>query len=140
MPQYCDVAVPVPLDAVFTYSLPVGWSVAAGNRVIVPFQRQRLVGVVTETHDRVPAVTTKTILQVLDDTPALSLELLQLGKWISEYYLAPIGDVFRSMLPLSAEFRRAVVYRIAEAGQLALHLGSTTGSSARSKRRPEEQD
>src|SRR6266404_6489630 len=139
---YCDVAVPVPLDQVFTYHLPDRICVAPGNRVLVPFRQQRLVGIVTDVHDRAPKVTAKKILQTLDDDgdPALTEELLRLGKWIGEYYLAPIGEVFRSMLPLSAEFRRAVVYRITDTGHLALHLAGSGGSPARSKRTPEEQD
>ncbi len=138
---YCDVAVPVPLDQVFTYHLPDRICVAPGNRVLVPFRQQRLVGIVTDVHDRDPKVTAKKILQTLDDDgdPALTEELLRLGKWIGEYYLAPIGEVFRSMLPLSAEFRRAVVYRITDDGHLALHLAGNAGSSARSKRTPEDQ-
>jgi primosomal protein N' (replication factor Y) (superfamily II helicase) len=140
MPEFCDVAVPVPLNMVLTYRLPEGPSPASGSRVIVPFRRQRLAGVVTELHDRAPKVTAKTVLQVLDETPALSAELLRLGKWISEYYLAPVGEVFRSMLPLNAEFRRAVVYRITEEGHMALHLAGSGGSSARSKKTPQDQD
>ncbi|MCU1270813.1 MAG: priA [Acidobacteriaceae bacterium] len=140
MPEFCDVAVPVPLHMVLTYRLPEGPSPVSGSRVIVPFRRQRLAGVVTELHDRAPKVTAKTVLQVLDETPALSGELLRLGKWISEYYLAPVGEVFRSMLPLNAEFRRAVVYRITEEGHTALHLAGSGGSSARSKKTPQEQD
>src|SRR5581483_5827396 len=61
-------------------------------------------------HDRTPSVQAKTALESLDESPALSTELLQLGKWISEYYLAPVGEVFRSMLPLAAEFRRTVEF------------------------------
>ena len=65
--------------------------------------------------------------------------LLQLGKWISDYYLAPLGEVFRTMLPLAAEFKRAIGYRIASDGQMALHLAGMSGSSARSRRTPDEQ-
>jgi primosomal protein N' (replication factor Y) len=142
MAAYCDVAVPVPLDAVFTYRFPDGLRACAGNRVLVPFRQQRLVGVVTEAHDRVPQITAKNVIASLDEdgNPALTTELLQLGKWISEYYLAPVGEVFRSMLPLGAEFRRNVVYRITDEGHLALHLAGNAGSSARSKKTPEEQD
>jgi primosomal protein N' (replication factor Y) len=141
MPEYCDVAVPVPLDAVFTYRLPDGIQPPAGGRVLVPFRQHRLVGIVTEVHDRPPRVTAKDVIEGLDDTdaPALTEELLRLGKWISEYYLAPVGEVFRSMLPLSADFRRTVVYRITEQGRLALHLAGSTGSPSRSKRNPEDQ-
>jgi primosomal protein N' (replication factor Y) len=141
MPEYCDVAVPVPLDAVFTYRLPDGIQPPAGGRVLVPFRQQRLVGIVTELHDRPPKITAKNVIEGLDeaDTPALTEELLRLGKWISEYYLAPLGEVFRTMLPLNADFRRAVVYRITEPGRLALHLAGSTGSPSRSKRNPEDQ-
>lgn len=141
MTQFCDVAVPVPLDMVFTYRIPDGSRPLPGSRVVVPFRRQRLVGVVTDVHDRVPNVAAKDVLQSLDsgEAPALSEELLRLGKWISEYYLAPLGEVFRTMLPLSAEFRRAVVCRITDEGKLALHLAGDAGSSARSKRSAEDQ-
>jgi primosomal protein N' (replication factor Y) len=140
MPEFCDVAVPVPLHMVLTYRVPEGISPESGTRVIVPFRRQRLAGVITELHDRAPKATVKTVIEVLDQTPALSEELLRLGKWISDYYLAPIGEVFRSMLPLNAEFRRAIVYRIAEEGHMALHLAGSGGSSSRSKKNPEAQD
>jgi len=140
MPEFCDVAVPVPLHMVLTYRVPEGAVPISGSRVIVPFRGQRLAGVVTELHDRAPKVSTKTVLEVLDETPALTTELLRLGKWISEYYLAPVGEVFRSMLPLNAEFRRAIVYRITEEGHMALHLAGSGGSSTRSKKNPEEQD
>jgi primosomal protein N' (replication factor Y) len=141
MAHFCDVAVPVPLDIVFTYRVPEGLELCRGSRVIVPFRRQRMVGVVIDLHDRAPSVTAKDILELLDapGEPALSDELLRLGKWIGEYYLAPLGEVFRTMLPLNAEFRREVVYRITSEGRLALHLASQAGSSARSKRQPEDQ-
>src|ERR1700757_3092036 len=142
MPEYCDVAVPVPLDAVFTYRLPGGIQPPAGGRVLVPFRQQRLVGIVTELHDRAPKVSAKNVIEAFDEAgaPALTEELLRLGKWISEYYLAPLGEVFRTMLPLNAEFRRAIVYRITEDGHTALHLAGTGGSSSRSKKNPDEQD
>ena len=141
MPAFCDVAVPVPLDMLFTYRLPDGIHPVPGSRVLVPFRRQRMVGIVTGVHDRAPKITAKDVLQSLDqdDLPAIPEELFRLGKWISEYYLAPLGEVFRSMLPLNAEFRRVVVYRIADEGRLALHLAGNAGSPSRSKRTPEEQ-
>jgi primosomal protein N' (replication factor Y) len=141
MPEYCDVAVPVPLDSAFTYHVPDGIHTSAGGRVLVPFRQQRLVGIVTELHDREPKVSAKNVIEALDDadTPALSGELLRLGKWISEYYLAPLGEVFRSMLPLSADFRRAVVYRITDQGRMALHLAGSAGTPSRSKRTVEDQ-
>src|SRR5581483_10079816 len=140
MPRFCDVAVPVPLDAVFTYLISENSpEPVVGGRVIVPFREKRLCGVVTELHEREPQFTARRISQVLDTTPALTLELMQLGRWIAQYYIAPIGEVLRTMLPLSAEFRRVLGYRITHKGIAALHEAATAGSSLRSQKTPEEQ-
>jgi primosomal protein N' (replication factor Y) len=114
-------------------------SPAVGGRVLVPFRQQRLSGIVVDLHDRKPSVVTKNVVTVLDTAPVLDEQLMRLGKWIADYYLAPLGEVFRTMLPLSAEFRRTITYRITDQGQMALHLGGTTGSSARARRTPNEQ-
>ena len=142
MALFCDVAVPIPLDMAFTYRMPEGLHLSLGSRVVVPFRGRKMVGVITGLHDHEPKLTVKNVAQSLDDEsmPALSAELLRLGQWIGEYYLAPPGEVFRTMLPLNAEFKRAVVYRIADEGQMALHLAGSAGSSRRSKRTTEEQD
>ena len=64
---------------------------------------------------------------------------MQLGRWIAQYYIAPVGEVFRTMLPLSAEFRRVIGYRITDKGIDALQRQSTVGSSLRSRKEPEHQ-
>ena len=139
MPRFCDVALAVPLDMAFTYSIPDGTTPVLGGRVLVPFRQQRMSGVVVDLHDRPPSVTTKNILQVLDTAPVLDEQLLRLGRWIADYYLAPVGEVFRTMLPLSAEFKKSIAYRITEQGHMALHLAGMSGSPARSQRTPEDQ-
>src|ERR1700733_7097888 len=139
MLEFCDVALPVPLDMVFTYRVPADVTPIVGGRALVPFRQQRMTGIVMELHDRKPAVTIKNVLNMLDDAPVLDHQLLRLGRWIADYYLAPLGEVFRTMLPLNAEFKRAISYRITDAGQTALHLASTSGSPGRSRRTPEEQ-
>ena len=144
MPLFCDVALAVPLDMAFTYAIPPGMEPVVGGRVLVPFRQQRLSGIVVELHDRLPQATAasvkiKNVIEVLDLSPVLDEHLLKLGKWISDYYLAPIGEVFRTMLPLSAEFKRAISYRITDEGRMALHLAGASGSPARSKRTPEQQ-
>src|SRR5271165_7652677 len=139
MPEFCDVALPVPLDMAFTYRVPADATPVAGGRVLVPFRQRRMTGIVVELHDRQPTVKTKTILSVLDVSPVLDEQLLRLGRWIADYYLAPLGEVFRTMLPLNAEFKRGVAYRVTAEGQMALHLAGMSGSSARSRRTPEEQ-
>src|ERR1039457_4040595 len=144
MPALCDVALAVPLDMVFTYAIPPGMEPVVGGRVLVPFRQQRMSGIVVELHDRPPQVDSskvkiKKVLEALDLTPVLDEHLLKLGKWIADYYLAPLGEVFRTMLPLAAEFKRAIAYRIPDAGRVALHLAGMWGSPARSKRTPEQQ-
>ena len=139
MSEFCDVALPVPLDMVFTYRVPAEATPLVGGRVLVPFRQQRLTGIVVELHDRKPTVTIKPLLNVLDIAPVFDEQLLRLGRWIADYYLAPLGEVFRTMLPLNAEFKRAIAYRITAEGRMALHLAGMSGSSARSRRTPEEQ-
>ncbi len=138
MPDYCDVALPVPLEANFTYRLN-GAMPVIGGRVIVPFREQRLPGIVVALHDTPPKVAAKIVLTVLDASPVLDPELMKLGQWIAGYYVAPLGEVFRTMLPLGAEFRRARGYRLTDRGMEALHQSATLGSSLRSPKSAEDQ-
>src|ERR1022692_3621532 len=128
MPLFCDVALAVPLDMAFTYAIPPGMEPIVGGRVLVPFRQQRMSGIVVEMHDRAPQVKTKKVIEALDLSPVLDELLLKLGQWIADYYLAPVGEVFRTMLPLNAEFKRSIGYRLAEQGQMALHLAGMSGS------------
>ena len=93
MPAFCDVAVPVPLDAHFTYRIDASHPPVLGGRVIVPFRNEKLIGVVTRLHDDPPPVEAKSIEQILDDEAIVSPQLLELARWISQYYLAPLGEV-----------------------------------------------
>ncbi len=139
MPEFCDVALPVPLEAVFTYRLD-GRTAVVGGRVLVPFRSTRLTGVVVEVHDRAPSVPAKDVLHVLDIEPVLDDCLLKLGRWIAHYYIAPLGEVLRGMLPLGAEVVHARAYRIRDAGREALHEAAQGGSSLHSRRSAGEQD
>ena len=140
MPLFCDVALPVPLDQTFTYGVNAAVPVI-GARVLVPFSGQRLMGVVVKVHENAPeGVEVKPVQQVLDDAALLPDELMKLAGWIAQYYVAPLGEVLRGMLPLSAEVKRHVAYRIAEAGRKVLYEGAAKGSSRRSKLSAEEQN
>ena len=141
MPLFCDVALPVPLDQIFTYTVN-GVSPVVGARVLVPFSGQRLMGVVVRVHQDAPTdgFEVKPIQQVLDDAALLPDELMRLAAWIAQYYVAPLGEVLRGMLPLAAEVKRHFVYRIAEPGRKVLYEGAAKGSSRRSKLSPEEQN
>jgi primosomal protein N' (replication factor Y) len=139
MPHFCDVVLAVPLDANFTYRVGEGQSPVVGGRVIVPFREKKLSGIVVRLHDEEPKYKLKQIASVLDAEPVLDAHLLALGEWIASYYIAPLGEVYRTMLPLGAEFRQATGYRITERGSEALYESATIGSSRRSKAEPEQQ-
>jgi primosomal protein N' (replication factor Y) (superfamily II helicase) len=134
MPLYCEVALPVPLDRTFTYSVREGQRPRRGSRVIAPFRNEKLIGIVMQVTDTPPAdFEARAIEAVLDEdtqqdarpdaegqgsgTPLLSEALLSLAEWIAQYYLAPVGEVLRGMLPLGAEVRRTVYYRISDLGR-----------------------
>ena len=119
MPRFCDVALPVPVDSLFTYAVGEMEPVL-GGRVLVPFRREQMQGVVVRLHDNATQKNLKTILRVVDSEPVLSAEQMQLGAWIAEYYLSPLGEVLRSMLPLQAEVRQRKLYRITELGRRIL--------------------
>jgi primosomal protein N' (replication factor Y) len=141
MALFCDVALPVPLDQTFTYAVN-GVTPVVGARVLVPFSGQRLMGVVVRVHEDAPAddFEVKPVQQVLDEAALLPNELMKLAEWIASYYVAPLGEVLRGMLPLAAEVKRHFSYRIAEAGRKVLYEGAAKGSSRRSKLSAEEQN
>ena len=87
----------------FTYSVPSSLEeqVLRGVRVLVPLGRNKTyVGIVSEKHHRAPeGYQTKDILQVLDVTPILLDSQLRLWHWIADYYISPIGEVYKAALP-----------------------------------------
>jgi primosomal protein N' (replication factor Y) (superfamily II helicase) len=136
-PVYCDVSLPVPLDTAFTYRLPetLRRRVRPGCRVLVPFGPRKLTGVVLATHSRPPEVPSKEALRLLDEEPALDEGLLDLGRWISTYYCAPLGETLRAMTPLAADVRRGRVYSLTPSGRdtaRQLHLTGTGQEDAAS--------
>ncbi len=104
--MYIDVILPLPLNGVFTYSVPpeLERQVAVGYRVLVPFGRNKTyVGIVAKVLFTVLSsertVNYKDVLQVLDTSPILLDSQLKLWHWISDYYLSPIGEVYKAALP-----------------------------------------
>ena len=101
--MFADIILPLPLDGVFTYSVPqsLEGQVIRGVRVLVPLGRNKTyVGIISEVHDKKPeGYQTKDILQVLDSSPILLDAQLHLWQWIADYYMAPIGEVFKAAFP-----------------------------------------
>lgn len=110
---YANIILPLPLDGLFTYTIPdaLAPKVQVGVRVIVPLGKsKRYVGIVAEYPIAPPAtekeigngekkIVYKDILEVLDATPVLLPQQLRLWYWIADYYMSPIGDVYKAALP-----------------------------------------
>jgi primosomal protein N' (replication factor Y) len=115
----CNVAVAVPLRTTFTYKVPAALAaeILSGSRVLVPFRRQSVVGVVTELNvEAPPGAKLREVQKAFDVIPALTPKLLELGQWIASYYIAPIGEVYRAMLPPLTELRSNQRVVLTEAG------------------------
>jgi primosomal protein N' (replication factor Y) len=120
--KLCNVALAVPLRTTFTYKVPerLAAEIRPGSRVVVPFRKKSLVGVVSEWAAQGPPDTElREVQKCLDVIPALTKNLLELGQWIASYYVAPIGEVYRAMLPPLMELRAQQIVRITELGRSA---------------------
>jgi primosomal protein N' (replication factor Y) len=98
------IALPVPLRRLFDYLLPEVFDSARlirGVRVRVPFQSRQLVGLLMEVADTssIPLSKLKTVIEVLDETPLLPDDIMQLGTWAAEYYHYSAGEILLSAMP-----------------------------------------
>src|SRR5579863_6090038 len=126
----CNVALAVPLRATFTYKIPalLAAEIQPGSRVLVPFRKKSTVGVVTELVSQAPPGTKlREIQKSLDIVPALTPKLLELGRWIASYYVAPIGEVYRGMLPPLTELSARQRIVVTEMARTAPHLFGDVG-------------
>lgn len=111
-----DVVLPLPLSATFTYALPVEMQgkVQVGCRVIVPFGSKKIYSaIVLRLHNEQPKdYAVKYVLELLDATPILLSSQLKLWQWISDYYMSPLGDVYKAATPsgMKLESESTVVY------------------------------
>lgn len=111
---YANIILPLPLEGYFTYAVSEGLApqIQVGVRVTVPLGKSKTyVGIVAEYPVDVPKpakevaqqgkkkIEYKNIADVLDDAPILLPQQLRLWKWIADYYMSPIGDVYKAALP-----------------------------------------
>lgn len=100
--RYVEVILPLPLDGVFTYALPADMTdrLQAGVRVLVPLGRSKqYTGIALRMHDVKPDFEVKEVIAIMDERPLLLPVQLKLWQWIAEYYMAPLGDVYKAALP-----------------------------------------
>lgn len=103
-----DVALPLPVDRVFTYTLPpdLAGRVGRGVRVVVPFGPRRITAYVLGERSRAPGgVRLKAVLGLVDEKPLLDESLMELAGWMSETYVHTIGEVLKAMLPAGVKGR-----------------------------------
>jgi len=113
---FVDVILPLPLKQLFTYSIPDDLfnSVDIGKRVIVQFGSRKIyTAIVHSIHQKAPKeYKTKDIVSVLDNQPIVNAKQLDLWKWIADYYMCSVGEVFKAALPsgLKLESETKVIY------------------------------
>ncbi len=99
--QTLEIAVALPVEGTFTYTVPesIAEDVLPGHRVLVPFKNRRVTGFVLGPGAPVREKALKPIIEVLDEAPIFSESMIPFFRWISEYYLHPIGETIRTGLP-----------------------------------------
>lgn len=103
--MYIQVVFEIPTEQAFDYIVPnnLRERIVIGGRVLAPFGQRRLTGYVVQVLKKSAIKKVKSILDVIDDEPVFSNELLKLAEWISSYYCCPLGQVFKTMLPASVK-------------------------------------
>ena len=103
MDTYADIILPVPLEGTFTYVVPPHLVQAAkeGTRVVVSFGRsKKYVGLIDRLHHAKPeGYEVKPIEMVMDSQPIVTAAQLKLWHWMADYYLSPVGEVYKAALP-----------------------------------------
>lgn len=114
MTETVSVVVPVPLDNAFDYSVPPSMAadVAVGKRVIVPFGPRTVTGLIVDTSNKAPeSKRIKPIREVIDEAPVINSELLDLTRWMAEYYLCSWGEAVKPALPPGQSRKTGVTAR-----------------------------
>jgi primosomal protein N' (replication factor Y) len=96
-----SIAVNIPSAKTFTYSVPgeMEEALAIGKRVLVPFGKRKVTGYVTEITDLSERENLKNIIEILDKRPLFTKEDLKFYRWVSDYYMHPLGKSLREILP-----------------------------------------
>src|SRR5262249_60288008 len=98
MCRVADVAFDVPLDHAFSYRVPAGWTVIAGQRVAGPLRRAERIGVVVALRES-DGAGLKPLTRVVDEAPALDGDSLELARWITEQSLSSLGSTLSALMP-----------------------------------------
>src|SRR5215831_7737975 len=123
--MFAEVALPLNVSQTYTYRLPgdmVG-SARPGCRVVVPFGKKLLTAFIVGIHEQIDDElrdSLKNVEELIDDTPVVHADILELTKWMSDYYYAPWGECLRSALPAGTLAATERFITITEAGRAAI--------------------
>jgi len=107
--RFIRVAVPVPIDDTFVYEFPENEEPEPGLRVLVPFGRRQLWGTIVGEERERPARAIRPIVGIPEPRLTLTPELIELCRWVAEYYAAPLGEVLHAAAPSPAALKRRAV-------------------------------
>jgi len=127
-PKFAQVALPVHLRKLFTYRLPQSMQAAArvGSRIVVRLGNKPLTGYIVALLPRLRAGTSlieselKEVEELLDVEASLTPEVVELTRWVADYYAAPIGEVMRAALPAGINTTIMQIVSITENGRAAI--------------------
>ena len=127
---FANVILPISIRKEFTYRVPyeMNDAIFEGARVVVPFGKSKLItGIITSIHENIPEdYQAKYIEHLLDEQPIITKEQYTFWKWISNYYMAPIGDVMNAALPSN--------FKLASETKIALHPDYTINENLLTER------
>lgn len=117
MSTYVDVILPLPLAGSYTYRLPASCEadVRTGSRVVVQFGIKRYyTAIVLRKHNDTPQgdYEVKEVSEVLDAAPIVLPTQLKLWQWIADYYMCPIGEVYKASLPSGLKMESETVVQL----------------------------
>jgi len=113
---YVDVVFNLSIERSFTYIIPPEFlsPISVGQRVLAPFGKRELTGIVINVSDKSPGIKCKDIIDVLDEKPLVSKEMLKLSLWMSDYYQASFGSTLQITLPKGLDRKSSVYVDILE--------------------------
>src|SRR5215472_3172048 len=125
--MFAEIALPLNVSQTFTYRLPEHMAEAArpGSRVIVPFgkklQSAFIVGIHQDIDDELRGAI-KDVEELIDETPVVNGDILELTRWMAGYYYAPWGECLRSALPAGTLVVAEQILQITDAGRAAIRI------------------
>lgn len=112
--QYANIAFNLPINSLFTYSIPAEFrdDIDIGCRVIAQFGSRNATGIVMEFAGTTALKNVKPILKLIDTSPVISSEMMQFCSWISKYYVSPVGEVIFSAAAKGISSESKIIYSL----------------------------